>query len=103
MCFDIPNLYISASCNPLQLIIVPPKLMSTVFHHYKELTERTKQVEEMRKVKLEGLQKIESQQQEDSKTLNQKNEKERKYEAGRQDCCRILYQFLSIYNVLKIS
>src|SRR5919199_5906731 len=45
--WDIPKLYISACSNSVQPVPLHPILISILFHHYKELTECTKQVEEL--------------------------------------------------------
>ena len=45
--FDIPKLYISACSNSVQLVPLHPIIMSILFHHYKELNECIKQVEQM--------------------------------------------------------
>ena len=45
--FDIPKLYASACSNSVQLVPLQPIIISILFHHYKELKECTKEVEEM--------------------------------------------------------
>ena len=48
--WDIPRLYVSACSNSVQLVPLHPIVISILFHHYKELIEYSKQVEEtMRK------------------------------------------------------
>ena len=44
--FDIPKLYISACSNSVQLVPLHPIVISILFHHYMELTECSKQVEQ---------------------------------------------------------
>src|ERR687888_2791770 len=61
--WDIPKLYITACSNSsVQLVPLHPILMSILLHHYKELTECSKQVERImrrRSVRVEeDLQKI---------------------------------------------
>jgi hypothetical protein len=64
--FDIPKLYITACSNSVQLVPFHPIAISILFHHYKELTKCSKQVEDMmmrmrtrKRVKLEeDLQKV---------------------------------------------
>ena len=45
--FDIPRLYILAYANSVQLVLLHPIIISILFHHYKELKECTKEVEEI--------------------------------------------------------
>jgi hypothetical protein len=45
--WDIPRLYASACSNSCQLVPLHPIIMSILFHRYKELVERTKQVEQI--------------------------------------------------------
>jgi hypothetical protein len=45
--FDTPKLYISACSNPRQLVPLHPIVMSILYHHYKELKECIKQVEQI--------------------------------------------------------
>ena len=47
--WDIPKLYISACSNSVQPVPLHTILVSILFHHYKELMECSKQVEEMMK------------------------------------------------------
>src|ERR687886_1153664 len=53
--WDIPKLYISACSNSVQPVPLHTILVSILFHHYKELMECSKQVEEMmmRRVKVQ--------------------------------------------------
>src|SRR5215213_6526079 len=44
--FDIPKSYISACSNSVQLVPLHPIIISILFHHYKELNECIKQVEQ---------------------------------------------------------
>jgi hypothetical protein len=52
--FDIPRSYISACSYSVQYVRLHPILMSILFHHYKQLSECTAQVEQI-EVKVEGL------------------------------------------------
>ena len=45
--FDTPKLYISACSNSCQLVPLHPIVMSILYHHYKELKECIKQVEQV--------------------------------------------------------
>jgi hypothetical protein len=45
--FDIPKSYISACSNSVQYVRLHPILMSILFHHYKQLKEYIKQVEQI--------------------------------------------------------
>jgi len=45
--FDIAKLYISASTNSVQLVPLHPIIISILFHHYEELMECSKEVQEM--------------------------------------------------------
>ena len=45
--FDTPKLYISACSNSCQLVPLHPIVMSILYHHYKELKECIKQVEQI--------------------------------------------------------
>ncbi len=45
--WNIPRWYISACSNSVQYVRLHPILMSIVFHHYKELTECIKKVEQI--------------------------------------------------------
>jgi hypothetical protein len=45
--WDIPRLYASACSNSCQLVPLHPIITSILFHRYKELEERTKQVEQI--------------------------------------------------------
>jgi hypothetical protein len=45
--FDIPRLYASACSNSVQLVPLHPIIMSILFHHYKELKECMKEVEQI--------------------------------------------------------
>jgi len=45
--FDIPRLYLSACSNSVQLVPLHPIIMSILFHHYKELFECMKEVEQL--------------------------------------------------------
>ena len=45
--FDTPKLYISACSNSCQPVPLHPIVMSILFHHYKELKECIKQVEQI--------------------------------------------------------
>jgi hypothetical protein len=54
--FDIPRLYESACSNSVQLVPPPhPIIMSILFHHYKELNECIKQVEQIKDERKKGL------------------------------------------------
>ena len=44
---DIPRLYVSACSNSVQLVPLHPIVISILFHHYKELLECIKEIEEM--------------------------------------------------------
>jgi hypothetical protein len=43
--WDIPRLYVSACSNSCQLVPLHPIIISTLFHHYKELKECISEVE----------------------------------------------------------
>ena len=45
--FDTPKLYISACSNSCQPVPLHPIVMSILYHHYKELKECIKQVEQI--------------------------------------------------------
>jgi hypothetical protein len=45
--WDIPKLYISACSNSVQLVPFQPIIISILYHHYKELKECIKQVEQI--------------------------------------------------------
>jgi len=45
--WDIPRLYISACSNSCQLVPLQPIIISILFHHYKELLECKREVEEL--------------------------------------------------------
>jgi hypothetical protein len=45
--WDIPKLYLAACSNSVQLVPLHPIIISIVFHHYKELVECSKQIEQM--------------------------------------------------------
>ena len=45
--FDCPLLYLSACSNSVQLIPLPPIIMSILFHHYKEIIQCTSEVEQI--------------------------------------------------------
>jgi hypothetical protein len=45
--WDIPRLYVSACSNSVQLVPLHPIIISILFHHYKELLECRKQVEQL--------------------------------------------------------
>src|SRR5919112_3932358 len=45
--WDIPRLYVSACSNSVQLVPLHPIVISILFHHYKELLECIKEIEEM--------------------------------------------------------
>src|SRR5215203_1580445 len=45
--FDIPRLYLTACSNSVQLVPLHPIIMSILFHHYKELLECIREVEEL--------------------------------------------------------
>jgi hypothetical protein len=53
--FDIPRLYESACSNSVQLVPLHPIIMSILFHHYKELNECIKQVEQIKNERKKGL------------------------------------------------
>ena len=62
--FDIPRLYILAYANSVQLVLLHPIIISILFHHYKELKECTKEVEEIMmmmdcKVKVNSIMEVE--------------------------------------------
>ena len=68
--WDIPMHYITACSNSVSLVPLHPIMMSILFHHYKELMECSKQVEQMmRGVKVEGLEKKYPHQQQQPPTL----------------------------------
>jgi hypothetical protein len=67
--WDIPRLYMLACSNSVQLVPLHPIFMSILFHHYKQLIECMTQVEQMRNTKVQGLEKIYAQQQEQQLTL----------------------------------
>ena len=45
--WDIPRLYVSACSNSCQWVPLHPIFISTLFHHYKELLECKREVEEL--------------------------------------------------------
>ena len=45
--WDIPQLYMSACSNSVQLVPLHPLIISILFHHYKELLECLSEVEQM--------------------------------------------------------
>jgi hypothetical protein len=45
--WDVPKLYISACSNSVQLVPLHPIFMSILFHHYKELLQCIREVEEL--------------------------------------------------------
>jgi hypothetical protein len=45
--WDIPKLYVSACSNSVQLVPLHPIFISILFHHYKELLECKREVEEL--------------------------------------------------------
>lgn len=45
--WDIPRLYVSACSNSCQLVPLQPIVVSILFHHYKELLECIREVEEL--------------------------------------------------------
>ena len=45
--WDIPNLYVSAYSNSVQLVSLHPIIISILFHHYKELKECISAVNEI--------------------------------------------------------
>ncbi len=45
--WDIPQLYMSACSNSVQLVPLHPIIISILFHHYKELRECLSEVEQM--------------------------------------------------------
>jgi hypothetical protein len=45
--WDIPKLYVSACSNSVQLVPLHPIIISILFHHYKELLECIRGVEEL--------------------------------------------------------
>jgi hypothetical protein len=45
--WDIPRLYVSACSNSVQLVPLHPIVISILFHHYKELLQCVREVEEM--------------------------------------------------------
>lgn len=45
--WDIPRLYVSDCSNSVQLVPFPPILMSILLHHFKELLECIRKVEEI--------------------------------------------------------
>ena len=45
--WDIPRLYITACSNSVQLVPLHPIVMSILFHHYKELNQCIKEVEQI--------------------------------------------------------
>lgn len=45
--WDIPRLYVSACSNSVQLVPLHPIIISILFHHYKELLECIKEIEEI--------------------------------------------------------
>ena len=75
--FDIPRLYLSVCSNSVQLVPLPPIIMSILFHHYRELKECISEVEQLEaKVnngkKKKGLPKEEEKQQEEYLQLQQR-------------------------------
>lgn len=50
--WDIPKLYNSACSNSVQLLPLHPIIMSILFHHYRELKECVREVEEIREGKV---------------------------------------------------
>ena len=65
--WDIPRLYITACSNSVQLVPLHPIVMSILFHHYKELNQCIKEVEQIEEArassKKKGLRKAEEQRQ----------------------------------------
>jgi hypothetical protein len=61
--FDFPRLYILACANSVQLVPLHPIIISILFHHYKELKECTKEIEEIMmmdcKVKVNSIMEVE--------------------------------------------
>ncbi len=49
--WDIPRLYITTCSNSVQLVPLHPIIMSILFHHYKELIECIKEVEQIREAR----------------------------------------------------
>jgi hypothetical protein len=47
--WDIPKLYITACSNSVSLVPFHPIVMSILFHHYKELMECSKRIEDITK------------------------------------------------------
>jgi hypothetical protein len=45
--WDIPRNYVSACSNSVQLVPLQPIMISTLFHHYKELKECISEVEQI--------------------------------------------------------
>jgi hypothetical protein len=45
--WDIPKLYVSACSNSCQLVPIQPIMISILFHHYKELLQCIREVEEL--------------------------------------------------------
>jgi hypothetical protein len=62
ICLTFPKLYITAYSNSIQLVPLHPIMISILFHHYKELKEYIKQVEQIG-TNIDGLQKANPQQQ----------------------------------------
>jgi hypothetical protein len=46
--FDIPRFYFSECSNSVQYVRLHPIFMSILFHHYKQLTECMKKVEQIK-------------------------------------------------------
>ncbi len=55
--FDIPRLYLSSCSNSVQLVPLHPIIMSILFHHYPELKECMKRVEETLEAKINIMEK----------------------------------------------
>src|SRR5215213_9630371 len=55
--FDIPRLYLSSCSNSVQLVPLHPIIMSILFHHYLELKECMKRVEETLEAKINIMEK----------------------------------------------
>ena len=72
--FDIPRLYLSACSNSVQLVPLHPIIMSILFHHYKELKECMKRVEETLEAKSTSWKKKEG-----ILTIKKEEQKTKKY------------------------
>jgi hypothetical protein len=55
--WNIPKLYITACSSSVQLVPLPPILISILFHQYKELKECMAQVKQI-STKVKGLQRV---------------------------------------------